>query len=382
MNICLKNYRNFIKKKHEDFSINSCINYLNYINKNILTSLNYFKNKEIKDCVSKIEKIIIKFFINHSNYFKSIINHKNNHVHCISRLGDIHQKGKCTTLVEYENKKIIVKPVHLSFLEVINNLLSLFNNSKNFEFYILKIISNNSAYSKVEYIDNDKSINKEKFSYHYGALIFILVLLRGVDFHSDNIFCVSSTPVVVDCESLFYPIIQDIKSYDITATSLIPTSFHSKSIMENLSLSKDNIINGIQKAYKLIKSNKEYLIGIIKDNYQLNCRLIFKPTHYYYSLLANSTHSILLVNPEKRINYLKKSLQGNHKIYKAIISSELDDLFRLEIPYFSFDDGKLFNSKKLEIHQNFITSSLDEIMKYIENLDNFKHKLIQKITLL
>ena len=46
-------------------------------------------------------------------------------------------------------------------------------------------LSKHDGYTKIEYIKNSQCIDSQKFSHHYGALIFTLVLLRGVDFHSE-----------------------------------------------------------------------------------------------------------------------------------------------------------------------------------------------------
>ena len=355
---------------------NFYINYLNTLNKDILPALTYLESNRVFSSET-IEKVIDRIFKKHKEYLDFIFNdHK---VDKISRLGDMHRKGRCTLLVETKTDKFICKPVDIDLIVTINSILSLLNNSGIFDVVFLNILSKHKKYTKINYIQNDQCINSAKFSHHYGALIFTLTLLRGVDFHSENIFCISSVPVIIDCESLFYPTILNTKPYDVTATSLIPTTLNSNSLIQKLKLSRYHINQGIIAAYNVFKNQKIKLANIITNNSEKKIRMIFKPTHYYYSLLKNSTHPTFLINKKKQQNYLNDSLLGQHEISKAIIHSEIADLSSLDIPYFYFQNNKLFNADDREIKQNFLQSSIDTIVHDVFDLDQFKSNLIKKM---
>lgn len=350
-------------------------NYLNTLNKDILPALKYFEERTDCHFRGTIVKAINCVFNDHKNYLDLMFN--NYKVKKILQLGDMHRRGQCTLLVETNNDTFICKPVDTALIAVKNKILNLLNISGGFNFICLNIRSNHVGYTKIEYIENTQCVDAQKFAHHYGALIFIFVLLRGVDFHFENIFCVSSVPVVVDCESLFYPTISDSKPYDVTATSLVPTKYNSKSLMQKMDLSNQHVKQGIISAYNVFKKDKSTLINIVMDNCDKKVRMIFKPTQFYYALLKNSTHPRFLINREKQINYLHDSLLGDHKISKAIISSEINDLSNLDIPYFYFQNNKLFNSENMEIEQNFLQSSSNEIVHDVINLKRFKDKLIK-----
>ncbi len=308
--------------------------YINYVNSDILKAIGYYKKNDMPSELNELQLVVNRIFNNISDYLSEIIHNRN--VQKITRLGDMHGCNQCTILVELEENKLIFKPIQSHFLVLLNEIFLIFNQSKKFSFYILKILSQNLKGSEIEFINNEEVVDLNKFSYHYGAIIFILTLLRGTDFHADNIFSVSSTPVIIDYETLFYPKISEFKDYDVTATSLIGTKNNSHTLMNKHSFNSEIIIKGINSAYELITENKRKIGNLIN---LYNCKLarvIFKPTSYYLDLLKNSTHPALLMVPENRKKYLEKSLTGEKNISSAIINYELEDLMDFNIPAFYF----------------------------------------------
>jgi lantibiotic modifying enzyme len=196
--------------------INFTNEYINYLNKDIFKTIDYFKKKGMQPEFNKLHAMINGVFSNISEYLTEIID---NNVTKITRLGDMHG-NKCTILIEHRKNKLIYKPIRSHFLTLINKILLLFNQSDEFSFYILQKLSENSKGSQIEFIEDEESFDTDKFSYHYGAIILILTLLRGTDFHAENIFTVCSTPVIIDYETLFYPQIYEFKDYDVTATGI------------------------------------------------------------------------------------------------------------------------------------------------------------------
>ena len=89
--------------------------------------------------------------------------------------------------------------------------------------------------------------------------------MRGTDFHADNIFSVSSTPVIVDYETLFYPKISEFKAYDVTATALIRTKNNSYTLMNYHNFNSELIIKGINYAYELVVENYKIICNLIDD---------------------------------------------------------------------------------------------------------------------
>lgn len=370
--IALNKCRNNLSK---DIIANFANEYINYVNSDIFTAIGYYKKNDMLSEVNEIQMVVNRIFNNISDYLTEIINSGN--IQKITRLGDMHGYNKCTLLVEYEENKVIFKPIQSHFLTLINEIFLIFNQSKKFGFYILKILSQNSKGSEIEFINNEKIVEMDKFSYHYGAIIFILTLLRGTDFHADNIFTVSSTPVIIDYETLFYPKISEFKVYDVTATSLISTKNNSHTLMNKHSFNGELIIKGINHAYELVLENKRKIHELINIYNDKLTRVIFKPTSYYLNLLKNSTHPALLTVPENRKNYLEKSLTGEKSVSSVIVKHELEDLMDFNIPSFYFKDGRLFSAKDILIEQKIISSSLGIIYEELHQLENFRHKTIK-----
>lgn len=141
-------------------------------------------------------------------------------------------------------------------------------------------MAQNKYGSYIEYIENESPKDIKKFSYHYGAILFILTLLRGTDFHSDNILCKSSIPIIVDYETLFYPEIDGFKDYSVEATSLIKTKNNNHTVMNYYELHMELVIDGINSACKIIKANIYSVCSLINKYHDVKTRVILKPTSF------------------------------------------------------------------------------------------------------
>ncbi|KTC99394.1 DUF4135 domain-containing protein [Legionella erythra] len=367
--VCFNNKNKLIENFTND--------YINYISNDFYNAIHFFEKNKMLNELSKLNCLIENISINIVNYLSSIVDAYN--PQRIIRLGDMHGYNKCTVLLESDNRKFIFKPIQCHFLLLINDLFILFNEFKDFDFYILKKISSDENGVLIEFIENEKIYDIHKFSYHYGAIIFLLTLLRGTDFHFENIFVVSSTPVLVDFETLFYPNILEFKNYDITATSLLKTNINSHSMMSRYHLNSKMIIKGIGSAYDVVKSNKQFITDLIYNYHSKSTRVILKPTSYYFDLLKNSMHPILLINKERRISYLETSLIGKKELSLAIMKYEIEDLLSLNIPCFYFQDGELYSSKGKIIKQEIILPSFDLVINELKNLEQFKKAITDAV---
>lgn len=352
-------------------------NYIDSINHDFFNVAEYYKRKNDHHELDKLNQIINKIYKRVSGHFNKIINI--NKVKNISQLEDMHSDNNCTILVEYHDKKIIYKPFHSHFIKLINELLFFLNSSKKFNFYCIEIMAQNKYGSYIEYIENEPPKDIKKFSYHYGAIIFILTLLRGTDFHSDNILCKSSIPIIVDYETLFFPEIHGFKDYSVEATSLIKTKNNNHTVMNNYELHMELLIEGIDSAYKIVKANTNRICSLINKYYDVKTRVIFKPTSYYLNILKNSTHPLFLSCKKLRKKYLTDCLIGEKNILSFIIKHEVNDLLEFNIPIFYFEKENLYNSKKRIINQNLILSSFNLIHHNLKNLNFFKSEIIDII---
>ncbi len=304
--------------------------YINYINSDIYKAAAYYKHKDKHIELKELNLIKSAIYNSVSNNFKKIMNISD--AIKITRLGDMHARNNCTLLIEFKNKKIIYKPFHSHFLNLINQILQCLNLSNKFNFYCLKLIFQNKNGSFIEYLANETPNDLSVFSFHYGAIIFIITLLRGTDFHSDNIFCNSSIPIILDYETFFYPKIVEFKDYCVEATSLIKTENNKQTLMHSYNLNVKSVIDGINSACNIIKNNENKIFSLVNKYKEMITRVIFKPTSYYMSILKNSTHPSLLCCKPLRKKYLEDCLTGRKNISLCIINHEIEDLLTFNIP--------------------------------------------------
>lgn len=123
-------------------------------------------------------------------------------------MGDKHQKGNSVMRFIFESKKeIMYKPKSLQVTERFHDLLHWFHSKGlKYDFKYHKIINKkNYAWEEVvEYISCDNVEEVKAFYYRYGALIGISHLLKGVDFHYENLIACGEYPVLIDLETLFH----------------------------------------------------------------------------------------------------------------------------------------------------------------------------------
>lgn len=353
--------------------------YINFINTDIFKASMYYEVNNNQKPIDGINHIVNSITKNISCYFSQIknLNEANN----ILRLGDMHGENKCTVLIEYPSEKIIYKPFGSHFLHLINQILHLYNLSGQFDFYCLKLLWEDKNGSYIEYLNNEKPKDIDRFSYHYGALILTISLLRGTDFHIENIFCNSSMPIIVDYETFFYPIISEFKEYCVEATSLIKTHNNKHTIMNRYNLNIEKILKGINFAATIVRENINQMTYLIRKYSKMMARVIFKPTSFYLDILKKSTHPSILSCRKSRATYLEKCLSGKSSISSAIMMHEIEDLLTFNIPIFYFKNNGLYNSLGKKIKQNLVFSSVNSVYNDLKQIDCFKNRIIKSIGL-
>lgn len=123
-------------------------------------------------------------------------------------VGDKHQKGNSVMKFCFtSNKKIIYKPksVEISneFHKFINWISSL-GLKQNFKFQRTLV---KKEYGWEEFVEYKPCLNTQEVSnyyYRYGSLLGIIYLLKGVDFHYENVIAHGEHPIIIDLETLFH----------------------------------------------------------------------------------------------------------------------------------------------------------------------------------
>lgn len=206
----------------------------------------------------------------------------------------------------------------------------------------------------------DKEV--EDFYYRAGALLCLIHVLRGVDFHAGNLIACASQPVVVDCETLLHPATRlpvefALEELSIFRTGMIPSvtrdamvddvsalgrrvrGAHSvvhRGKLVDVRLHVNVIVAGFEEIHRLLAVDPRIRARtreVVANPPFHGCRAIRRPTSYYYSALVQSLHPCALENSRKRHSVLSNRLTAPH-IAARQIKSEMEALIAGDIPTF------------------------------------------------
>jgi type 2 lantibiotic biosynthesis protein LanM len=144
-------------------------------------------------------------------------------------LGDTHQDGKSTAILQLQcGKKIVYKPRSGGLDVAFNLLLGSLNLLISGLGLKTILIVDRETYSWAEYVDNSPCRSAELINDYYrrcGSLTAIAYLLMGTDFHFENVVACGEFPVLVDLECLFN--FTELESYNVLNTGLIPSNSYA-----------------------------------------------------------------------------------------------------------------------------------------------------------
>lgn len=188
--------------------------------------------------------------------------------------GDSHHQGKSVMLVYFSEKSLIVyKPKNLSYTKELDNFFKQLNHKLATDFYSVKRIVEDD-YTFEEFIER-KTCNTEEqienFYYRYGELIGLAYMLRGTDFHYENIIAHGEKPILIDVETFLqqnvplefgenaHIVAKKYQLNSVTLTGLVPFEIladRSKSKKEGINIS--GLSYGKQKTpFQILKLNNE-----------------------------------------------------------------------------------------------------------------------------
>ncbi|MEC2433444.1 type 2 lanthipeptide synthetase LanM, partial [Bacillus cereus] len=127
------------------------------------------------------------------------------HVEKVINLGDYHNNGKRTILLEDKfNNKVILKPVDLKNSILYHSLINQLNKDLNTDIFIPQVV-NKRNYGYMEYINHESCESNEQikdYYYNLGVVLSVMYLINGSDIHNENIIAKQSSPVIIDFETL------------------------------------------------------------------------------------------------------------------------------------------------------------------------------------
>lgn len=128
--------------------------------------------------------------------------------------GDSHREGRMVCIIKFNDDiKIVYKPRALETEDAFNSIINYFNENRNDEKYRdLKLFKYHTTGTQgwTEFINFEPCDNEEEVHDYYtkmGELLCIIYMLNGKDFHSENIICSKSDPILIDLETLLHSLV-------------------------------------------------------------------------------------------------------------------------------------------------------------------------------
>lgn len=333
-----------------------------------------------------------------------------------------------TFIDDSTRRKIVYKPYRIDNLACLEEILIFFDSKLNFGFFSPSVL-NKTSYGWVEYINNescDQPTDLQTFYYRFGILIGICNLLQGFDLHYQNIIAMKSYPVIIDCECFYTPEINfsEKKTADIfrelnymSYALLIPNIADGKDICALTGLERyhnktevklpqvftqflyeinnrkpfdfknlnkphineahsdpflffDHLKRGLHDIYYHFIQEKQSIYKsmiAILDKYEINTRVVIKPTEYYADFLEEMFHPKLLKSEKLFNEYLNKVVSSYSKY--SVTFSEINQLKNLDVPIF-YACNKLGGIKdhKNSYKAHFYRTYKDNLNKFISHV--------------
>lgn len=250
-------------------------------------------------------------------------------------LSDPHEHSQSVWIITFlDGNKIVYKPKNMDAEVYFNKFVDWINASGSYEkgLSTLGVISK-ETYGWVQYVDSSKECLNESdvctFYKHLGNLSAILYVLRGTDYHHENLIAAADMPYFIDHEMLCYPVYKGFNPeiddacddvQDNVYESVLNTRIFSveenrlkgqaKDISAvgyyaegkaNIHLPKlnskyqryknhaDSIIEGFKETYINICKHKDILLNSVDS--PLNS---FKNLHIRFNVRATSTYSSII----------------------------------------------------------------------------------------
>lgn len=283
-----------------------------------------------------------------------------------SGLGDSHQDGKTVLLLSFKTgTQIIYKPRNLAADIAFLNIAGRINELTSIPYFHIRKIISHTNYGWDEFVPSNRIRvqNLSAYGRSLGALLKLIELLGGKDFHADNIGSNGTMPVAFDCEGLMHPatinnrstnkiremasiahltpLHTGILSVTINKNGKISDLSHVARICKTMSNKQKNVfansvVAGYARIENIIGSNQSLQRLILKKFKKVKARYLPTPTHLYQTLMDASLNSKLLTDGRDRsifIEALWRKLPDHPDLTKMIVS-EISSIENLDIPIF------------------------------------------------
>ncbi|MDP2562145.1 type 2 lanthipeptide synthetase LanM [Psychrobium sp. 1_MG-2023] len=345
----------------------------------------------------------------------------------ISSVGDRHNNGQTTCMIETNCGKLVYKPRaainDLFFVELLT-VINYFEQTNNPYSFIDK-----TDYSWHKFIEKKAQeevlvSDVKNFYFRYGKLIALCYTINASDMHYENIILMGSTPFIIDLEVLLLPEYRydtDIPPMDVNAIGLLPRisvneeghysdksplkskdmDFHDKVAYfsdDDVTIKYKNVIENNQTLLPII-NNKEscpydfiedvlagfretiHIVNENKDNIKslfyrlepnLSSRLVLRNTQTYVKFLSLSYHPDYFFKENTRSNLFKK-IPAIDCFTNDVYKSEIEQLINGDVPFFRVGVNDKYIISSNSQNSDIAITGKDSFFEKLDNLSNTKH---------
>lgn len=325
---------------------------------------------------------------------------------------DSHNKGKMIFKVVLKSRDVIYyKPKSLKSDIFFDDVLKFFydNGVLKYEPKYLQSIDRGSYGWQIEkkYRESESEDDIIACIYFFGVYNALFYLFNSSDMHCENIIINSDFPYLIDTETLMtnYSFLKTKSLFDnYISNSVGNTGFiniresekftgmlygygNNEKVYKNVIKYKskkidiakylDYLLDGFFDVIYFVLENKEIIKNYLYENKLLNeidFRICFRNTSYYYKILSLSKTPNFIENNNKR-KRCYDILYGNKKKdikFKWIIKEEIRQMFEFEdIPYFTFrsNNKNLSSSFEKNCRNFFDMTMMNCLLEKIDNLN-------------
>jgi hypothetical protein len=152
--------------------------------------------------------------------------------------------------------------------------------------------------------------------FRLGALMCLVHLLRGVDFHPENVVAAGDQPVIVDCETLLHPdtfLPEHARAEDASIRrsgmlTIVKQIAGGRMAGSEPGERVEHLTGGFRTMHDFIDQDPDVLSHLVKWARRLRevpARNIYRPTVHYHALLEGSLTPSLLASGGKRSLFLQ-----------------------------------------------------------------------------
>jgi hypothetical protein len=275
-------------------------------------------------------------------------------------LSDSHNGGRTVTLVQFEFGSVIYKPRSGDGEWEWHSLLQWMNDHSFRPKLKAGYILRRPGYCWMEYIPAvscPKPASIRRCYERVGGMMAAAYLLRAVDCHRDNIVVGGEDPVLVDVDALWH--VSALTKTQDALSQLYRTGFFPSADRRSLqsrssalagfariavgnkqfspSRNRREIVRGFDKAWRCLLATRKRHAATTQRLRRIRShqrRWIYMATESYAAIRRASIQPGVLRRTTER-NLLITGLCTRDSVEAAVISSEINSLKRLDIPYFS-----------------------------------------------